>query len=314
MAYKKLTELTLFNAFSEGEKTSTKKALGDSEAIKKATIESFKYKEQYDIIRKRFNYASKVTVLNYLDKGKILPIFDEKNYSISSTIISWLAKIDNDVRGISNITMFGDMDEAYLTIDSSRFFACLQSAAILLILFEHQKAVENNVRLLKELGYIYVRMMMKILDRDYSINSDKAQADKASFCLAKFFLNYVVGKEENSTTDAIAMFSVVNETPENMIKKFEKEAGIVYTDVKEFFPCLAESIPALRNLTFRGFMSTFIRFFGPNTIFALESLQYFLISIFSVYTGASLNNSTIIQSVSGKHLEQAFNTFFGLAR
>ena len=63
-------------------------------------------------------------------------------------------------------------------------------------------------------------MMMKIFDRDFAINSDKMQADKAAFAIAKFFLGYVVGRDLNKTSDGIALSCAVNGTTENTIKKY----------------------------------------------------------------------------------------------
>ena len=316
MAYKKLTELALFNAHTPAEQESLKKTLTNSKLLKDSVIEPFKYKEQVDLIRKRFNYSSKVLILSMLEKEEILPVYNVNDLSIVNAIFTWLAAIDGKIKGISNMTMFGDVDQGFVNIDASRFFANLQAAAILLILHKKQKNVENNVTLLKELAFIYTRLWMKILDKDYAINSDKMQADKAAFCIAKFFLSYVVGKETNNanTVDGIAKYSVVNETSEDIIKKFEKEKGIIYDDFKEFIKCLAESLPALRNLTIRGFVQSYVRLLGSSALYTIESLQYFLVNIFSVYVGASLNNNTLISSVSGKHLDTAFNTFFGLAK
>ena len=57
MYYKKLTETIIIGAYSPSEVKELKEALTNSKLNKQSVIEPFKYKEQIDTIRKRFNFA-----------------------------------------------------------------------------------------------------------------------------------------------------------------------------------------------------------------------------------------------------------------
>jgi len=310
---KKLTELFLFSALSPNVRESIVRDITNDLIIDNHKVEESSIQDQTSIIQRRYKYSSKNAVITDYSRNDTVMVYDEK-MSVPAFIPAWLMMKNGNVLGIGNLSLYSKMEEKNLNIDVKKLFGIMQAATTLRNLQFNQNKVINNVALLKNLSFVYSRMFSRCLDRLYSLNLDPVQADRVSYLTSKFFLMYVVGKPLNSTVEGIALGNVLNDTPVSSIERMNDEFEFNFDKIDEFVEDLSKAIPSLSNANIRPLTETWTRMYGDTTILGIESFQYFLVSIFSVATGVSVNNETIINNLASKQIQNAYLEFFRITK
>jgi hypothetical protein len=230
-------------------------------------------------------------------------------------IPTWLILKGNDISAICNLTLYAkdlDKNEKLLDIDNKKLYGLLQSGTILLGLFKNQNKITNNIIMIKNSTYIYTRMLVRCLDRAYSLNYNKTIADKVAYLIAKFFQIYIMGRTDNETTKGIAFSCISNDTSKNALNQLDEEFDCDFSDFNEFIEELSKTFEELRHLSLRVLVENWIRMYGDSTLFALESYYYFLITIFFTFIMTGLNNEVVINNLASKEINAAYLEFFRL--
>ncbi len=317
MALKKLTELHLFDLFVTSTGSSSSGAVRDmtNEVLtQQFGVEQKQIADQLGVIQRRFKFVSRSRMLGDLETGAVLPVFDEK-LAVPSFIPAWLIYKDQEIKAISNFTLYGKRaEDGSLEIDNKKVFGLLQSATTILALFRNQNMVANNATMIKNSTYAYVRMFVRCLDRAYSLNLQRDTADRVAYLTGKFFQVCVMGRSDNESTRAVAAQSVANGTPPGALARLDEEFTGPLDSLTGFVDALSQEFEVLRHLTERSLVENWLRMYGDSTLLAIESYYYFLSTVFSAVTTSGLNNEVMINGLADKQIIAAHSEFFRLVR
>lgn len=313
MKLRPLSKLFLFENLQPLRKKEILDALTSTEYAKTYSVQKEEILEQINVIQRRFKYVSKNLVIDELEKGNIIPVFNETS-KIPVFIPPWLIQEGNTIKSVVDISGYSKKDGDYQNISNKHLFALLQNALVINKLFYNENKILMNVTITKALTKIYTRMVLRVFDRLYSLNLDPLRADQCAYMVGKFFQIYLMGKTDNETTRAIAFDCCKNETPRFVIDKIESEFSINYESFPDFLTDISDNVSKISLLTIRKFIETWSGMYGETTMFASESFHCFLCSIFSANVSAGINNESVINSLAAKNIQDAYLEFFRLIK
>jgi hypothetical protein len=314
MAIKPLSQLFLWEVINPTKKEILSQYFTDLNKIKQSKISLDQIKDGLDIIRRRYKYTSTSLLLTNIDNGNIIPIFDKENI-IPVFFPSWLIREDGRVKAVVNLSNYSTLGvNDYLELENKKLFTLLQSGLIIKEFFDNENKLIMNTNFIKNLTFAYTRMFVRCLDRQYSLTINPSEADKVSYLVAKFFLLNLVGREDNETVKGLAYNTCVNSTPIEIIKRMEDESDINYHNLSTFIETLSNSFSKLNALTIRVIVETWTKMYGDFTLMGMESFLYFLVSLFSSVTPASMYNEKLVTTLVGRQAGDCFNEFFRLVK
>lgn len=151
--------------------------------------------------------------------------------------------------------------------------------------------VFTNKTVLENLTRIYTDMFMKAVSRaKTNIYEDVAQ-DTARFIIAKFFLTYVLKKQDSDTTDNYAYLSVKNRTSKVVIKSQEENYQINYNTLTDFLSSFSEAF-FNDSLSLVQFINSWVKLYGDGLVLAVEYAPYLIHFLFAALHSTSLGGIT----------------------
>jgi len=239
------------------------------------------FRNEIDIIKRRFSFTLKQQVINAYENNEIVCIYP--NYAKLTRLVPiFLIKnkfIDNDISSVLNLEVIGGIKtkQEEIKIDNKKLYGYLECAYISRELQKTERKFTNNTKIKKLSTNCYVKLMKKVLDKLYAVNLLPEKADRISYLLAKFFLLYVLEQPENDTTNDIAYSCTSGNTPKKLMLStdldFSKEN---YNSLEAFFSALSNYFDVLKNLNLRNFLVEFMNLYGEDATFAIENYQRFL--------------------------------------
>lgn len=189
-----------------------------------------------------------------------------------------------------------------LDIQMKDLYALMESAYVSKKYYEYQSLLQRNLGLMKMCVVLYTNMILRILNKDYSLSMDKLAYDKVSFCISKFFLETVWEAKNPGVITQYSMANILNpDKSELAILEDEYDAYMKAIDTPPSFidltRFLSERFPRLRDLHIRLFMQSYINYYKPNAMFGLDVLPYFLFIVISTILGSFVINQTIMKDI-----------------
>ena len=261
---------------------------------------------ELNVINRRMNYGTKSKSLDYLTKEKIV-LIDKAGLKIPKYLSIFGLKNNNNLHIAINIAPFKNKNEIF----PKTLFALLQNAMISYELATNWNSYINNIELIKNSCISYSRLMTKIFDKLFALDLNKNRSDFISFVFAKFFLVNMCDKNENETTNALAIKACFNKSSENTILGMESDYEIIYQDIFSLFRIL-ERIDGFSHLNIRSFIENYVRMFGENSILSLDYLPAFFHTIMSSIIAGGLVKDNMIENVSGKFNSKIYTSIIKL--
>jgi len=283
---------------------------------KVATFEEIE--ENLLIIRRRFNYSSKLGILKEFEKNALILLTDkEKTINVPKALPVWL-RLDsnNNITAMINISKYSTYTKntKMLTIDNRTLYALLQFGYIVRNSAIHFTKITSSVDTLKAFAEIYVKMIVKVLDKLFSLTINKKSTMQASYLIAKFFLSYLCEKTSNEYLNNLAYKCIFNPTSsleyleDDFISRVDSNwNGSIATLINEL-----SKIELLEKLNLRTFIENWMLLYGESTILSLEYLPYFFAHILSSIVSGKINRDFAIDQIAGMEINKIFNTFFNL--
>jgi len=313
---KKLVDLQLFQDFAET-RPSVKSDMVLDDLTETRSVKADQIDDQLAVIRRRFKFASRNRVLADFERGAVVPIFDEA-LAVPLFIPAWLIYKSGQVVALVNLSLYARRaaEGGALELDNRKMFGLLQSGSTLLALFENLNRVTNSMPVVKPAAYAYTRMLCRVLDKAYSLHMNRVHADQAAYLVALWFLTSCCSRPDNESTRGLAMGCVAGDTSPAIVRRVEEHIGEdgIPAALNEFVELLAVSTETLRHATVRGIVESWMTTYGEGTLLAIESLQYFLATIFGVATNAGLCNESVVNQLAGSQLVDCHSEFFRLVR
>lgn len=264
-----------------------------------------------NIIKKNFHFPRKTSILELVEKGSIIVVFNTTSERLPDSIPCFLTKSANGgIIGVVNITNQATMTrEGKLNVDARKLYMYLQTAYLYMNIYTRFFAFEKDYYIPDETANLYAHLFVKVLNKMTNISIDKIKYDQVLFLVKKFCLINLFEKPNDDSVTTKAL-NISKYTGYELVK--QAELNFVDDDFKslESFIDKLKTIRGLGDLTVRGFLENYISMYGPSTILGIEFLPYFYHTIFTVTVGCHINNMYNIESVIEKTVDKLYNRVF----
>ena len=316
MAFRKLSECFLFNSINAPSRARIIAEMGNPEIVTGSALPDDLMEEHLNVISRRYRFTNVQEIVDLARKERVVVTAYEKT-QIPPFIPSWLVyNTSRQVVAVVNAAPYTKIQKNIIDIDTKRLFGLLMIGMLNLKLYGSNVKIVNNVPVLTTLTKIYTRMVMKVLDRNYSVNLDKVKSDQISYLVAKFFLINVVGKTDNDTvksiaanccTKGVATQQQILSTEDNFSIRFENISVFYDTDLPSAFSILNE-------MTLRGVLESYCKMYGDFNFLSLEYFYNFVAFVMTSFTSSNFGNDALLQSVAGNELDSAFRLVNNIVR
>ena len=195
----------------------------------------------------------------------------------------------------------------YVCRDIDKMIAYLISAMTTLIYHADTKRITMNNLLTQKGAAAYATLFTHIVDYVFKISINPEIKNRCKYLTARFYLEYVLGLENETTITANARkISGVSERDERLI-----EIGCN----EDSFKTLTSFINTLNHIlkiqfTLDILVDKWMFIFGPSTVFGIEFFPSFAAMLTDSYCGCYLNNQKTIEKLVGRDMVEFTKTIF----
>lgn len=296
-----LSDSVVFQAYNSHAEMSTliMNAIKDSIVITENHIEE----QIMQIERTRISPLSD-KVLEEFRNGNIVLIY-ANSLRVPQMLPFFATKMGGKIKVFVFVNNYGTISkkavvtgETYLNIGMKDLYVLMEGAYTSLMTAMYPSRINRALGLMKISCSIYVHMLVRIFNKEYTISMDQDLYDKIVFTLGKYFLETVWGctnkdivfsyarSNINHAMNIALLDQLSNEYESQQIKTLDKLIAFI----KEFSPRVKE-------LNFRYFLQCFMVTYKPAATFGLECLPYFLFTIQSSMIGSFIVKQPIIADV-----------------
>ena len=248
-------------------------------------------------INKTFKYPAKLAVLEAYKNGALVPMVLQKSVNDRMPVcIPFLINTDRSkamvfIDNYSTPTSSGDVN-----IDHKKLYCLMESAYLALMgIPRNASAVINKGSL------IFAHIFTKVLNKKFSLNTDKMALNKVIFIASKYYLSNLLGMTDQAMIFNYALKNC-NSATEILMKDIDAEfTPDCFVSIAAFLEKMAKLpykfVSGFQKITVRDYVEAFAEMYGQSTILALENLDYFIFMISSVVIGAYLNNQTTLEDI-----------------
>lgn len=309
MAVKTMEDSFVYKMLNTNNKVSNAigKILTEGKKLDKSNLE-----QTLMIINKNFKFALKQQVMKAYEDGEIILMYSPSNVRLPNALPFFLTRGGNgQVVAVVAVDLYGSMNQSGdVHIDAKKLYTMMEAAYISKKYYlQNQKYITN--RSVIDGCTIYANMLIKPLNKKYSLNVDRNKMHKVQFLAAKFYLMNILGLKDGDTVNNYAMSVCKNGNP-ILIKEVDSMMSPEdYTDISTFIQALASEKLGLgmKDLTVRGFLEAFIHMYDGATVLGLELFPYFIYTTNSVIHGAYLNNQYILEDIVENRGVKLYNVF-----
>lgn len=290
-----LEDSFIFNTFNAN-KTATNQIIT---FIKNAVLLDKSYIEEQCIQIKRTRISPLAgKVLEAFENGDIQLMFS-KTAKVSIAIPFIVRRDDNRIVStifISSFTALSDDGES-ITIPMKKLYVLMESAYIALFIQTHPGILQRNTALMKVCNSIYTTMLIRILNKDYSLSLDKNLFDDISFIISKFFLEKIweIKNEDVIYNYASSLCLTPNHMELKTISNSYNEASI--ENVGDLLMFMKTLSPRLESISIRFFIERYMNTYQGGAIMAIDYLPYLFFIIIDTLLGGFMVSSMGIKDI-----------------
>lgn len=309
MAVKTMEDSFVYKMLNTNNKVSNNigKLLTEGKRLDKSNLE-----EAMMVINKNFKFPLKQQVLKAFEEGELVLMFAPTTVRMPNTLPFFLTRGGNgQVVSVVSVDLYGSMNQkGDVHIDPKKLYTIMEAAYLSRKYYlQNQKYITN--RSVIDACNIYANMIIKPLNKKYSLNVDRNKMHKVQFLAAKFYLINVLGLKDGDIVNNYAISVCKNGNP-ILLREVDSlmEPGD-YKDISTFITALSSDLLNLgmKDLTVRGFLEAFIHMYDGSTVLGLELFPYFLYTTNSVIHGAYLNNQYILEDIVENRGVKLYNAF-----
>ena len=306
-----LNDSVIFQTFSQhGELMTT-----ITKCIKGGKILDSSYIEEQMIQMKRTRISPFVDhVLNAYDEGRIILIYS-KTTKVPQAVPFIVLKQGTDIRAFVFVNNYGTLQEetmagkqSFLSMPMKDLYVLMEGAYTALTYFKFPAQITKSLGLMKLCNQLYTNMFLQILNKQYALSLQQDLYNQVSFCISKYFLEVVWEQQNKQITTTYAKSALVNASKTDLIITADTYDSSNIRNIEDLINHIKTLSPRFKNLSFRYFAEYWINTYKPGSVFAMETLPYFLYVIEASMIGSFLVNQPAISQIT--KMTRGMNTFY----
>ena len=247
--------------------------------------------EQYSQMKKLPISPLSSRVIEAYDNGKVELLYS-REVKIGTSLPFIVRRNGDSVVATIFIASFGKMDkDNQFVIPVKQLYALMESAYIALSMQLDPTKIQRNVSLMRMCENVYTAMFMRILNKNYSLTTDKVLHDKASYVINRFFLEKIWEYPNTGLVDSYASADLqyIDDLELGRMKQGYENAQI--SDLDQMLNYVKTISPRMTDLNVRFFIEQFVNTYHGGSIMAMDYLPY----LFFVITNVILSSFLVSQ-------------------
>lgn len=254
-------------------------------------------------------------VLDAYNTGKIMLLYSTIA-KVPQMVPFFATKMQGEVKVIIFTNNYGSIsqsslnsEEKYLNISMKDLYVLLEGAYVNYVYITNPNRLSRSFGLMKVCTNIYTSMIVRILNKEYSISMEEDTYNKICFCLGRFFLDRVWMSPNHDVNISYAFSTIkggINRADFMPISDLYDTKNIANID--DLLNFMREFSPRVSGINFRYFIQSYINLYKAPALFGLECLPYFLFSVEASMLGSFIINQPMISDVT-KNIS-GMNTFY----
>ena len=259
--------------------------------------------------KNRATGTGRETIIARIKAGKIILI-----NAPAIPLVSWCMNTPNGVVAVCNIFSKARTDrEGRLTYQVKELFGLAVVAYIMRSFFVNEKKFLYTNQLVMNMGAVYVRICMRVIDSMFSVNAmgNERESHLLEYALAKFYLRRLMEKDSTKEQEIANIATIMSKSRSEFKNTISMNAYIddaesisdeAYTSIDLLFKELSQKITTLNRLETNLFIRKLIMSLGEKGALILESPQYLYALIASSAYNSNIIKDYQIASVVGSQL------------
>lgn len=266
------------------------------------------FEEQYFQMKKTNITPLTSKVIDAFDNGSIEILFS-KETKVGVSIPFIVRKDGNNVVATIFISSFATIDKNDdLNIPVKQLYALMECAYIALQMQTQPMKIQRNVALMKLCTEAYTQMIIRILNKDYSLVMDNILYDKTVYAVSRFFIERIWEYPNKGLIDSYSSSGLqyIEELDLSLTKTSYDSADI--KDINDLMNFIKTLSPRMKDLSIRYFIERFINTYHASAIMCLDYLPY----VFFVIVNIMISSFLISQSALGDVIKniKGMNKFY----
>ena len=161
----------------------------------------------------------------------------------------------------------------------------------------------GNITLRDAMTDMYTEFMIRILNREFAIKSDRNTFETLQYWIRKFFMTKIYGTSDNPTNVETAAKSNIKNMDsiriEEIIRQYDEANPAVMSELIEL---LKIASTRMKGLNLAKFYSDWINYYGIPSMLALDNVEYLIFMIISLQSGnnvISIAASDVVKECKG---------------
>lgn len=296
-----LSDSVVFQAYnSHAEMTSLiMKAINDSIVISTSYIEE----QLLQIERTKISpLADKV--MKEFEEGNIVLIY-AKSVKVPQLLPFFTTKMNGKIKVFVFVNNHGTIakkeavtGEGYLNIGMKDLYVLMEGAYISFMSATYPTRLNRALGLMKISCSIYVMMLVRLFNKEYTISMDQDLYDKIVFILGKYFLETVWGCTNKDIVFSYARSNINHSMNIALLTQISDEYdSMEVKTLDQLISFIKTFSPRVKELNFRYFLQCFMVTYKPAATFGLECLPYFFFTVTSSMIGSFIVKQPIVADV-----------------
>lgn len=254
-------------------------------------------------IKRNYKYPLKNEVLMALQSGQITLLYAPQGIKLPTCMPWFLTKNSaGNIIAVVSVDVYASRNEdtGDVNIEPKKLYALMEGAYLGILAVENYQALKVRADIIQNGSNIYANMLLRVLNKKYSLNIDRNRENRILFLASKFFMLNVLGMEPS---EKVYNYAIRNcKSPNELIlgdldDNFPLSA---FEDFASFIQELAsnsQTSSMLPGLTVRGLLEQIILMYDSTIILGLESFPYFMYNVNLVVAGSYMNNQYILENI-----------------
>lgn len=245
--------------------------------------------EQYSQIKKLVISPLSQKVIQAYDNGDIELLYS-RDVKIGMSLPFIIRRNQNGkIVATIFISTFGMIDKnGVLNIPVKQLYALMESAYVALELQRNPTKIQRNVGIMRVCCDVYTEMIMRVLNKQYALTTDRALHDKVSYAVSRFFLEKVWEYPNPSLIESYASINLKYIEPIDLDLVKQGYDSFQIKNINDLLGYIKTLSPRLSELNTRFFIEQYVNMYHGASILSIDYLPYVFFVIINVLLSSFL--------------------------